>query len=899
MNISPQKTKKSLAYKGFSYTYYSLPDLADQAGSDLNHLPYVLRILLEGCLRNSEKQAFSQHHIHAVLNWQPTDIQNRESIPFLPARILMQDFTGIPVLNDLTALKAALKRKGKDASVVNPILPVDVIIDHSVQVNAYGCSQAQEVNETLEFDQNQERYQFLKWSEGAYDNLRILPPGLGICHQVNLEYLGKVAFIKDLNDERLVYPDSVLGTDSHTPMINGLGILGWGVGGIEALAAMLGYPSEFILPDVIGVELKGRLSAQATPTDLTLTLTHRLREMGVVGKFVEVFGEGCHNLPVETRAMMANMSPESGATATYFPVDKLTLDYLHRTGRDPDQIELVSAYFHAQDLFRSADSPLPGYSHVISIHLDEIQPLLAGPKRPQDVFQFSHAPQVFNESLKAPLSHSGFGLENSSQTHVKINLEDQSLDLHNGAVLIAAITSCTNTSDAGVMLTAGLLACNAAQKGLKSKPWVKTSLAPGSRVVSRYLEKSGLKQGLEALGFYTVGYGCTTCIGNSGPLDDQISQAVSSANLVGAAVLSGNRNFEGRIHPDVKASYLASPPLVVAYALAGHMDFDFESTPLGFDDAGQPVFLRDIYPKSDEVNALTHQMLSREMYIDNYQGLYSGNPRWNAMPVPDDEIYPWQTESTLLKEPYFLIDETHQQAHQANLKDMCALAVLGDSITTDHISPAGRISPDISAGHYLLSLGIAPDDFISFGARRGNHEVMLRGTFSNPRLRNQLTPEQEGGFTRHIPSGEIMPIFDAAVRYMQAGIPLLILAGKAYGSGSSRDWAAKGSYLLGVRAVIAESYERIHRTNLVCMGILPLQFKPDQNSQSLGLRGDERFTISSLDAVRGIRPELTVTAITTNGEQIQFLVTALIETTLELTYYQAGGLARRILMDLE
>lgn len=885
--------------QGRDYSYYSLKTLAEQSAADLSHLPYVLRILLEGCVRRSGQMGFSTEHIQSILAWHPQPLQDRPPVPFLPARILMQDFTGVPVLNDLTALRSALQKRKKSPSIVNPIMPVDVVIDHSVQVSAYGCPEARSINEELEFDQNFERYQFLKWSEAAYQKLRVLPPGLGICHQVNLEYLGQVAFVQTSDNERLVYPDSVLGTDSHTPMINGLGILGWGVGGIEALAAMLGYPSEFVLPDVIGVELKGSLSAPATPTDLTLTLTHRLRELGVVGKFVEVYGEGCQNLPVETRAMMANMSPESGATATYFPVDHLTLDYLHRTGRTAQHTDLVQAYFQEQGLFRFTDSILPAYSHVISIQLDEIKPLLAGPKRPQDIFLFSDAPHSFRQSLTAPLGHSGFGLQDGATPSLEVNLDGQTCELSHGAVLIAAITSCTNTSDASVMLAAGLLASNAARLGLKSKPWVKTSLAPGSRVVSQYLEKAGLLPGLEALGFHTVGYGCTTCIGNSGPLDLPIHQALSTSNLVGAAVLSGNRNFDGRIHPDVKASYLMSPPLVVAYALAGYMDFNFQSTPLGNDHHGKPVFLRDIYPSPAEVDAFMRQTLDTDMYVQNYENLYTGNPRWNAMRIPGQLIYPWQPASTLLKEPEFLLDDSHLFQKADSLSGMHALAVLGDSVTTDHISPAGSIAPDNPAGVYLQSLGVTAQEFISFGARRGNHEVMLRGTFSNPRLSNRLSPDCSGGFTRHIPSGEIISIYDAAQKYRHAGIPLIILAGKAYGSGSSRDWAAKGACLLGIRAVIAESYERIHRTNLVCLGVLPLQFKAGQNVQSLGISGLERFTLSGLEALQAAHPELTVTAEAQDGTSQVFNVSVLIETPLEMAYYKAGGLARKILMDLD
>jgi aconitate hydratase len=815
--------------------------------------------------------------------------------------VLLQDFTGLPVLNDLTSLRSALRDAGKDPAHVNPHIPVDLVIDHSVQVDTYGCADARRINEQHEFDQNVERYQFLKWSESAYDNLRVLPPGLGICHQVNLEHLASVAFLQHSDCEPLVYPDTVLGTDSHTPMINGLGVLGWGVGGIEALAAMLGYPGEFTLPDVIGLELKGELNPTAMPTDLTLTITSRLRQLGVVGKIVEVFGESYADLPVETRAMIANMSPESGATATYFPVDAQTFVYLRRTGRSSDHIELVEAYFRAQGLFREAASPAPQYTQVVTVVLDEIQPLLAGPKRPQDVILLSNAPQAFSRALAEPVGPSGFGLdETRKKIAIHVQTPQGAFRLAHGAVLIAAITSCTNTSDAGVMIAAGLLARNAARAGLRSQPWVKTSLAPGSRAVSAYLKNANLQEGLEALGFYTVGYGCTTCIGNSGPLDEPISQAVSDGDLVCAAVLSGNRNFEGRIHPQVRASFLSSPPLVVAYALAGRIDFDFEREALGVNKNNQPVFLRDIYPSRKEVENLVDQFVRPEIFVKNYQNLYDENPHWNSMPIPSAEIYPWQGNSTLIQEPRFLLkDDTPHAQEKVDIKGAYALAVLGDSITTDHISPAGAISHESDAGRYLRSLGVPTEDFISFGARRGHHEVMLRGTFSNPRLRNQLTAGQEGGFTRHIPSGEILSIYEASRRYLESGTPLIILAGKAYGSGSSRDWAAKGTYLLGVRAVVAESFERIHRANLVGMGVLPLQYMEGENAQTLGISGEERFSIRGIADIASLKPLLDVSAQSPDGKIVEFNATALIETPLDLAYFQSGGLARKILADLD
>jgi aconitate hydratase len=900
MNKKSNQYRQTLAVGQKRYAYFSLVDLGETTGVDMGRLPYSLRILLEGCLRRLNQDGFLDAHLDTLLNWNPRSGSVRPPVAFLPARVLLQDFTGLPVLNDLTALRSALRDDGKDPARVNPRIPVDLVIDHSVQVDAYGCADARRIKEQREFDQNVERYQFLKWSKSAYDNLRVLPPGLGICHQVNLEHLASIAFPQHSNGETLVYPDTVLGTDSHTPMINGLGVLGWGVGGIEVLAAMLGYPGEFTQPDVIGLELKGELNPAATPTDLTLTITSRLRQLGVVGKFVEVFGESYANLPVETRAMIANMSPESGATCTYFPVDNQTLAYLRRTGRSSEQIELVETYFRAQGLFREAANPAPQYSQLVTVVMDEIQPLLAGPKRPQDIIPLAEAPQAFSRALAAPVGPSGFGLnETRKNTAVQVQTPQGDFRLAHGAVLIAAITSCTNTSDAGVMIAAGLLARNAARAGLRSQPWVKTSLAPGSRAVSTYLKNADLQEGLEALGFYTVGYGCTTCIGNSGPLDEPISQAVTDGGLVCAAVLSGNRNFEGRIHPQVRASFLASPPLVVAYALAGRIDFDFEGQALGIDQNNQPVFLRDIYPSREEVETLVDQFVRPEIFVKNYENLYNENLRWNSMPVPSAQIYPWQGDSTLIQEPRFLLSDDTPTSQAIDIEGAYALVVLGDSITTDHISPAGAISPESDAGRYLRSLDVPAEDFISFGARRGHHEVMLRGTFSNPRLLNLLASGREGGITRHIPSGEILSIYDASMRYLESGTPLILLAGKAYGSGSSRDWAAKGTFLLGVRAVIAESYERIHRTNLLGVGVLPLQYIEGENAQTLGISGEERFSIRGISDISGLKPLLRVSAQSPDGKKVEFDASALIETPLDLAYFQSGGLARKILADLD
>jgi len=888
----------SLIINGKVLTIFSLPRLAEKLGIDLSRLPFSLRILLEGCLRQLEKGGFSQEAVEALINWKAKDAGERPAVPFMPARVLLQDFTGLPVLNDLTALRSALKRQGKDPGVINSSIPCDLVIDHSLTVEAYGSPEAQQLNEKREFDLNLERYAFLKWSQSAYQNLSVLPPGLGICHQVNLEYLSKVAVIKQDGDRSVIFPDSVLGTDSHTTMVNGLGVLGWGVGGIEALAAMLGYPSEFTLPDVVGVELSGKLPEGVTPTDLTLTITSRLRALGVVNKFVEVFGPGCTDLSVETRAMIANMSPESGATVTYFPVDDQTLDYLRRTGRSEDKVALVDAYFRAQALFREESGSHPEYSQLMQVNLGEILPVMAGPKRPQDIFQVSITRQTFKDTLRAEKGNKGFGLSKAEiDKKVKVTIKDQEIELSHGAVLIAAITSCTNTSDPGVLITAALLAKNAAAKGLRPKPWVKTSFAPGSRAVKTYLASANLFDGLETLGFHIVGYGCTTCIGNSGPLESAISNAVRENGLVGAAVLSGNRNFEGRIHPDARASFLAAPPLVVAYALTGTIDFDFEKTPMGFDPSGSPVFLRDIYPTMEEVKDVISRNVTSEIYSRNYSSLYQGNERWNSMAAAAGDIFPWYPDSSLIREPSFLLGDTSDKSASSDINDARVLAMLGDSITTDHISPAGRIAPELIAGQYLQSLGVKPADFISFGARRGNHEVMARGTFSNPRLHNQLVPDVEGGFTRHLPDNEVMTIYDASMRYLIERTPLIILAGKLYGSGSSRDWAAKGTYLLGVRAVIAESFERIHRTNLACMGVLPLQFAPGENASALGFKGDEKFTIADTAKINKLKPTLTVNVKRPDGSHASFQVVARIDTPLEMAYFKAGGLMRKVMED--
>lgn len=895
--VSPQNMTTFTSNKN-TYRCIDLKTICERMGKPISHFPFSVRILLEGCIRNSWKKGFSKDATQALLGWDPHSPQARSAVAFLPARVLMQDFTGLPVLNDLTALRSAVQTDGKDPKTVNPKISSNLVIDHSVQVHAYGKPEAQQINEDIEFDQNYERYQFLKWSQQAYDRLQVLPPGLGICHQVNLEYLGQVAWQEKCDgDVALIYPDSVLGTDSHTPMINGLGILGWGVGGIEALAALLGYPTEFPIPDVIAVRLAGKLPATATPTDLTLALTSTLRDRGVVGCFVEVIGEGAANLPVETRAMIANMTPESGATATYFPVDEQTIDYMLRTGRNAKHAQLVRDYFLAAGLFYD-HSQEPVYSSILDFDLSTIQPIIAGPKRPQDVIPFNKVKSEFNASLTTEKGLHGFGLQNmDAKKEVEVVLGGKKHVIKNGAVLIAAITSCTNTSDPGVMFTAALLARNAHQAGLAPKPWVKTSFAPGSRVVTDYLTQAGLMKHMDAVGFGIVGYGCTTCIGNSGPIDPALAQAISENQLIAAGVLSGNRNFEGRIHPATQANFLMSPPLVLAYALAGSVDFDFSKTPLGIDKNGKEIYLKDIYPSHEEIREFTNQHIKKQMYEKNYASIYSGNEKWNQMHIPDSAVFAWEEKSTLITEPAFLFAGFGDDGKPINIKDAYALAILGDSITTDHISPAGRIAMGNPAADYLQEMGVAPTDFISFGARRGNHAVMARGTFSNARLRNHLADGKDGGFTRHIPSGEILPIYHAAMRYKETHTPLVIIAGSAYGTGSSRDWAAKGTYLLGVHAVIATSYERIHRTNLVCMGILPLQFPKGMDAYSLALDGTEKYTINSITNINATQPELEVTIKRKGGSMDSFTAIGRIDTPLELAYFKAGGLMRKLRED--
>ena len=897
---------QTLETSGGSYTFYSLDQLSQYGYTQLARLPFSIRILLENALRTGRS-----HDVPGLADWQPQDLA-RPSMRFFPGRVLLQDFTGIPVLNDLAAMRAALARLGKDPQQINPLIPVDLVIDHSLQVDFAGIPGAMLRNSQIEFQRNRERYEFLHWAQQSFHNLRVVPPATGIVHQVNIEYLAQGVLTRQTNGEILAFPDTVIGTDSHTTMVNGLGVLGWGVGGIEAVAAMLDQPIDMLIPDVVGFKLNGSLPEGATPTDLTLTIVQMLRKKGVVDKIVEFYGPGLDALPVPDRAMVANMAPEYGATAGFFPVDDQTLAYLRLTGRSPELIELVEMYYKTQGLFRSGAIPDPQYSDTLELDLGSIEPSLAGPKRPQERVALKNMQSTFRQALAKPRPENGYGVpEAERQTAVQLRLHDQPVELRHGSVLIAAITSCTNTSNPFVMLSVGLLAKKAVEKGLQVPPYVKTSLAPGSRVVTGYLQQAGLLEPLAALGFNLVGYGCTTCIGNTGPLAPEIVQAVTDAHLVAAAVLSGNRNFEGRISPHTLANYLASPPLVVAFALAGTVDLDLTREPLGTGKDGQPVYLSDIWPTSQEVLEAVQHNVQPALFAASYAAVYNGNPTWNAIPASGSSLYAWQPASNYLKEPPFFAGLSSNLPAASQVRGGRALLVLGDSVTTDHISPAGEIDPHSAAGQYLLEQGVPAGDFNSFGARRGNHQVLLRGTFGNPRLKNRLLPGVEGSFTLHLPDGQQMSIYEAALRYQAEGVPLLVLAGKEYGTGSSRDWAAKGPRLLGVRAVIAESFERIHRSNLAGMGVLPLQFLPGQNAQGLGLSGRELFDITGLDQLSpgcqlSVRAESDPRSPRSAGGNAEgedgratfFQVLCRLDTTLEVEYYNHGGIMHKVLREM-
>jgi aconitate hydratase len=878
------RTRDKLNVGAQSFDIHRLEFLEKQGVCSLAKLPFSLRILLENLLRCEDGRFVHAEDIRALAGWRPGAPE--KEIAFMPARVLLQDFTGVPAVVDLATMREAFARMGGNPKRINPLFPAELVIDHSVQVDSFGNVNAFGLNAELEFQRNVERYSFLRWGQTAFNNFKVVPPDTGICHQVNLEYLARVVCAMPSGSRMEAYPDSVVGTDSHTTMINALGVFGWGVGGIEAEAAMLGQPSSMLIPEVVGFRLHGRLREGATATDLVLTVTEMLRKKGVVGKFVEFFGSGLSSLSVPDRATIANMAPEYGATMGFFPVDAETLAYLHFTARGQEHIALVEAYCKEQMLFRNDETPAPLFNDALELDLGSVEPTVAGPKRPQDRVPLRQAKSSFTKVV-----------EGTPDKHVSVRNNGDSFDLSSGAVVIAAITSCTNTSNPSLMLGAGLLAKKAVERGLHVKPWVKTSLAPGSKVVTNYLAAAGLTPFLEKLNFHLVGYGCTTCIGNSGPLSEPIGAAIKDNNLIAVAVLSGNRNFEGRIHPLVRANYLASPPLVVAYALAGRMDVDLTTEPLGNDTAGKPVFLKDIWPSPQEIEKTVRAAVTTAQYSKEYAEVYEGDAHWKSMPIPQGDIYNWDPKSTYIKMPPYFENMPKAPPALTDIHGARVLAILGDSVTTDHISPAGSIPVDSPAGKYLIANGVKPHEFNSYGARRGNHEVMMRGTFANIRLRNQLAPGTEGGWTLHLPGGEKMAIYDAAVNYREAGVPLLVIAGKEYGSGSSRDWAAKGARLLGVRAVIAESYERIHRSNLLGMGVLPLEFRKGENRESLGLTGHEVFEIEGVSALAPKLP-ITVHAKCADGKVETFSVIARADTPEEVSYYRHGGILQYVLRQM-
>ncbi len=908
--------RATLSIGGRSIDLYRLDALTKAGVGDVSTLPYSIRVLLENLLRNEDGKTVTKEDIEAVANWDPHATPTTE-IAFRPARVLLQDFTGVPAVVDLAAMREAFAAMSGDPTRINPLQPVDLVIDHSVQVDAFGNLRAFDENVRLEFERNRERYRFLKWGQSAFEGMRVVPPGTGIVHQVNLEYLARVVFTASVGGKTVAYPDTLVGTDSHTTMINGIGVLGWGVGGIEAEAAMLGQPVAMLLPQVVGFRLKGKLPAGATATDLVLTVTQMLRQHGVVGKFVEFVGDGLASLSLPDRATIANMAPEYGATMGFFPVDAETLSYLRFSNRDEAQVELVERYLKEQGLFHTKESPEPRFSAMLELDLGTVVPSIAGPKRPQDRIALSDAKRAWRKTLIGTLSRTVEGIESLCSTYAEtpsssaselpeggakkaitrtghVKLDRGEFDLPHGAVVIAAITSCTNTSNPSVMLGAGLLARKAVEKGLSVKPWVKTSFAPGSQVVTEYMNRAGLMKDLQALRFHLVGYGCTTCIGNSGPLEEPVANAVAEQDLVVCSVLSGNRNFEGRVSPQTRANYLASPPLVVAYALAGTLDIDFEKEPIGKGKGGEDVYLRDIWPTNQEITETIRTAIQREQFADRYAKVFEGPEQWRATDAPSGDVFAWDDASTYIRKPTFF-DGLQKGAPPAptDIEGARVLALLGDSVTTDHISPAGSIKADSPAGKYLQAHGVGPRDFNSYGSRRGNHEVMVRGTFANIRLRNLLAPGTEGGVTRHLPDGAPMSIYDASVKYQADGVPLLVIAGQEYGTGSSRDWAAKGTYLLGVKAVIAESYERIHRSNLIGMGILPLEFLEGESAASHGLSGEESFAITGIAS--GLTPgkRLTVEA---DGKR--FEVKARIDTPQEVEYLLHGGILQYVLRSL-
>ncbi len=879
-----RKLKQNLETKLGVTAIYNIQKLKDLDLGDISRLPYSLRILLENMVRNLDDELITKDHVLALLNWVPNS-DNVVEIPYIPSRVLLQDFTGVPAMVDLAALRSAMERAGGDPSRINPVVPADLVIDHSIQVDFYGTENAIQKNEEMEMERNRERYLFLKWAQSVFNNFRVVPTSRGICHQVNLEYLASVVHLRKVNGENISFPDTLVGTDSHTTMINSLGVLGWGVGGIEAEAVLLGQPYYMPIPEVVGVKLIGEIKSGVTATDVVLTITQILRKHGVVGKFVEFYGPSLKELSLADRATIANMSPEYGATMGFFPVDEETLYYLKLSGRKDEQIDLVEKYLKKVGIFYSKESPTPEFSEYIEVDLSKVEPSLAGPKRPQDRILLPEMKKTFLESMKT--------MFNKPNETNNISRGDK---LNHGAVIIAAITSCTNTSNPSVMIGAGLLARNALERGLKVPNHVKTSFAPGSRVVTDYMKNSGLMSYLEQLGFNLVGYGCTTCIGNSGPLKDEFVKEINKHDLVAAAVLSGNRNFEGRISPHVRANYLASPPLVVAFALAGTVAINLYQDPLGVDKSDNPVYLKDIWPSADEIRKLTNEFVGPDLFTKEYSEIFKGWDLWNQLNPPEDEVYKWDEKSTYIREPPFFLDFPIHEPPLENIQNSKVLALLGVSVTTDHISPAGAIPEDMPAGQYLISKGIDVKDFNSFGSRRGNHEVMMRGTFGNIRIRNKLV-DKEGGWTINHISGTVVPIYDAAMDYEKKGIPLLILAGGDYGMGSSRDWAAKGTQLLGIKAVLAESFERIHRSNLVGMGVLPLQFKDGENANSLGLIGNETYEILGIKEIVP-QGELTVIAKSDNGQEKTFKVVARLDTPVDIEYYKNGGILHTVLRNI-
>jgi aconitate hydratase len=881
--------RRTLKVDGEKYDYFSLKEAEANGLEGISSLPFSLKVLLENLLRHEDGRSVTADDIRGIAEWL-TERKSDKEIAFRPARVLMQDFTGVPAVVDLAAMRDAMVKLGGDPTKINPLAPVDLVIDHSVMVDAFGSDRAFQINVDKEYERNGERYAFLRWGAGAFDNFRVVPPGTGICHQVNLEYLAQTVWTKTNGGNPVAFPDTLVGTDSHTTMVNGLSVLGWGVGGIEAEAAMLGQPISMLIPEVVGFRLTGELRDGVTATDLVLTVTEMLRRAGVVGKFVEFYGEGLGNLPLEDRATIANMAPEYGATCGFFPVDEETLAYLEATARKKKRIALVEKYAKAQGMFRTAKTPDPVFSKTLALDLGDVEPSLAGPKRPQDRVPLKHAAGAFAEALDKEYGK-------AAEAGKRVPVIGKNFDLGHGDVVIAAITSCTNTSNPSVMIGAGLLARNAVERGLSVKPWVKTSLAPGSQVVTDYLEKAGLQDDLDRLGFNLVGYGCTTCIGNSGPLPEEISHTIHAHHLAVASVLSGNRNFEGRVNHDVRANYLASPPLVVAYALAGTVTLDLATEPLGLSGDGAPVYLKDIWPKSAEIAKVVRKAVKKSMFKARYGDVFRGDPEWRAIEVKGGLTYDWDRRSTYVQNPPYFEDMSLTPQPVTDIAGARILGLFLDSITTDHISPAGAIRKDSPAGRYLIEHGVAPHDFNSYGSRRGNHEVMMRGTFANTRIKNQMVPGIEGGVTLHYPSGERMPIYDAAMRYHADGVPLVVFAGKEYGTGSSRDWAAKGTRLLGVGAVIAESFERIHRSNLIGMGVLPLIFAEGMNWQALNLKGDEKVSLVGLAELKPMQ-WMEADIIYASGETRAVPMRAAIDTFDELDYFRNGGILHYVLREL-